>query len=266
MSEAGRVRLAGGLGHPATSLLAGLGRMLEAEHGLAVSGTVRVDLDAEDLVVAHTHEVPRGVHRLDVVALVPGAAHDLLAPDEVDDGNLVAPPHPGPVHAVLVRLLLLIDLADIPVDATVPTDLDAADPAPTTSVRISGNLVLLIDLLGNAQSLVVVGLRDGRVDVELVEDVLGLVPPIALERFLGGDVRGEDAVVMVVVVILGLVRDDVDGGEPLDHTAADVAGNDETDGEAMIGLKTLTIGLVGNDDIEGRIHGPAERDGGSVLD
>ena len=71
---------------------------------------------------------------------------------------------------------------------------------------------------------------------------------------------------MVVVVILGLVRDDVDGGEPLDHTAADVAGNDETDGETMVRLKTLAVGLVGNDDIEGRVHGPAERDGGSVLD
>ena len=265
-SKAGRVGLASGLGHPATGLLTRLSGMLEAEHGLAVGSTVHVDLDAEDLVVAHTHEVPCRVHRLDIVTFVQGTAHDLLASDEVADGDLVAPPHPAPVHAVLVGLLLLVDLAHIPVDATIPADLDTADLASTTGVGISSDLVLLVDLLGDAQSLVVVGLRDGRVDVELVEDVFGLVPPVALEGLLGGNVRGEDAVVVVVVVVLGLVGDDVDGGEPLDHTTTDVTRDDETDGEAVIRLKTLTVGLVGNDDVKGRVHGAAKGDGGSVLD
>jgi hypothetical protein len=71
---------------------------------------------------------------------------------------------------------------------------------------------------------------------------------------------------VVVVVILGLVGDDVDSGEPLDHASTDITRNDETDGEAMIRLKTLTVGLVGNDDVKCRVHGTAKRDGGSVLD
>ena len=109
-------------------------------------------------------------------------------------------------------------------------------------------------------------LKHRRVDVDVVDDVFGLVPPVALEGLLGGNVRGEDAVVVVVVVVLGLVGDDVDGGEPLNHTPSDVTRDDETDGEAMIRLKTLTVGLVGNDDVKGRVHGATKGDGGSVLD
>ena len=58
--------------------------------------------------------------------------------------------------------------------------------------------------------LVVIRRRHGRVDVQLVEDVLRLVPPSAREALLGRDVWREDAIVVIVVVIPRLMLDDVD--------------------------------------------------------
>ena len=54
-----------------------------------------------------------------------------------------------------------------------------------------------------------------------------------------------------MVVVLGLVGDDVDGGEPLDNPYPDVFGDDETNREAVIGLENLDVGLVGDKDIVG---------------
>ena len=53
-------------------------------------------------------------------------------------------------------------------------------------------------------------------------------------------------------MILCLVLQYVDVREPL-------AGDDETDGEAVISLELLSVGLVGNEDVIRRVCGTAER-------
>ena len=60
---------------------------------------------------------------------------------------------------------------------------------------------------------------------------------------------GQDVVVMAVV--LGIVGDDLDGGKPLDHPSPDLSGDDDTNGEAVIGLENLAVDLVGDDDVVG---------------
>jgi len=66
---------------------------------------------------------------------------------------------------------------------------------------------------------------DGGVEVEVVDDVLGLAPPALLIRALLINGGGEDAVVVEVVEGLGLLAADCDAGEPLDHSPPDVAWN-----------------------------------------
>ena len=60
-------------------------------------------------------------------------------------------------------------------------------------------------------------LRDGRVDVELVNDVVGLVPPALGGGALRVDELGEHAVVHVVEVVGALLGSHRDLGQPLDH-------------------------------------------------
>ena len=69
-----------------------------------------------------------------------------------------------------------------------------------------------------------------------------------------GEGEGCDWRGIVLVVILRLVRLYVDVREPL-------AGDDETDGEAVISLELLSVGLVGNEDVIRRVRGTAERNG-----
>ena len=67
------------------------------------------------------------------------------------------------------------------------------------------------------------GLEHGRVDVDVVDDVLGLVPPALLVREVRVDVGRQHAVVEEVVVAVGRGRGDLHLAEPLDHAAADDA-------------------------------------------
>ena len=77
---------------------------------------------------------------------------------------------------------------------------------------------------------------------------------------------GQDAVVVVVVAVLGLVGDNVNGNKPLDHPSPDVSGYDETDWEAVIGLENLSVGLVGDGYVVGWIHGPDKGDRHAIID
>jgi hypothetical protein len=63
---------------------------------------------------------------------------------------------------------------------------------------------------------------DGRVEVEVVDDVLWLAPPALVIRALLIHHGGQDAVVVVVVEGLGLFAADGDAGQPLDHPPPDV--------------------------------------------
>lgn len=66
---------------------------------------------------------------------------------------------------------------------------------------------------------------------------------------LGVDMGREDAVVLVMVVVVGLGGGDDDALDPLDHAAADAAGDDGADGEAVVGEQRLAILHVGEHDV-----------------
>ena len=266
-AEARRVGLVGEPRHPPPLELTWLGGVLEpkAVPPPAVD-PVEPDLDPEDLVVPHPHEVPRRVGRLGVVGVVPRAAPHLLAPHEVGYGQIERPPHPAPIHAVIGRLLDEVDLAHLPVLPPVRRQLHARDPPPAPRVGVPPHLVGPPDALLQVDDLVVVRRRHRRVDVQLVEYVLRLVPPPPREALLGRDVRGEDAIVVVVIVVLRLVLDDVDVREPLDHAAADVPRYDEPHREAVVRLQPLAVGLVRDQDVVRGVHRAGERDRRAVLD
>mmetsp|Transcript_37678 Transcript_37678/g.64262 ORF Transcript_37678/g.64262 Transcript_37678/m.64262 type:complete len:501 (+) Transcript_37678:1389-2891(+) len=238
--------------------------MLELEDVLAID-LVEVDLHTEDLVVTHAHQVPGRVIGLAVVRLVPRAAPDLLASDHVRHGEVKGPPDPAPVHVIVGRALDLVDLAHLPVLSAVGGDFDTGDTTSASSVGITSNLVSASNVSREVDGLIVIGRGHGRVDVEFVEDVLRLVPPSSSQTLLRSDVGRQDAVVVVMVVVLRLVLQDVDVSEPLNHTATNVSGNDEAHGETVIGLKLLSIGLVRNENIVGGVHGARQRNGRSIL-
>ena len=78
-----------------------------------------------------------------------------------------------------------------------------------------------------------VWLCDGRVDVEVVDDVLWVVPPLLLRAGLVGlDLGRDDLVVPEVEVVLRLLVGDDNLVEPLDGPPTDLTGNDQPERKA----------------------------------
>mmetsp|Transcript_10612 Transcript_10612/g.14314 ORF Transcript_10612/g.14314 Transcript_10612/m.14314 type:complete len:345 (-) Transcript_10612:525-1559(-) len=240
--------------------------MFKAEDVFSRCCAIHVNLDTEDLIVTHTHEVPGWIRRLGIAGLVPGANPDLLAANKVGNTDLVAPPEPAPVHAIVGWLLLAIKSGKFPVSTTIESNFNTGDRTSTSGIGVTRDFIVFVDILCDAQCFVVVRLGDSRVDVELVENVLRLVPPAAREGLLCGDVGRQNTIVVVMIVILGLVFNDVDFCKPLDHSASNVTRNDETDRISMIGLEDFTISFIGNKDVVGRVHGASKRNGSTVFD
>mmetsp|Transcript_12928 Transcript_12928/g.37238 ORF Transcript_12928/g.37238 Transcript_12928/m.37238 type:complete len:229 (-) Transcript_12928:328-1014(-) len=222
---------------------------------LSIGLLLHVDLEAEYLIVTHAHEVPGRVIGLAVVRVIPSTANDLLAADKVSDLQLVVPPHPAPVHAVFRWLLMSFNIRKLPMNTAIDRDLHTSDHSAASRVSISRNVVGLVNIGGNGKLFVVQRGSNSRVDIELVEDVLWLVPPSVLKRLLGGDVGRQDSVVMIVVVVLGFVRNDIDCLEPLDHATTDVSRNDQTDRVSVIREQLGAVGFKSDHDIVGRVHG-----------
>ena len=108
------------------------------------------------------------------------------------------------------------------------------------------------------------GRGDDRVDVELVDDVLRLVPPPLDLGDLGIHVRREHAVVHVVVVVVGLLPLHHNLLEELDHAATDETRDDHPDREAVVWRQVPAVVLVGDEDVIGGIHGVLHLQGGPV--
>ena len=141
----------------------------------------------------------------------------------------------------------------------------------------------------------------GGVDVQLIDDVVGTVPPTCqpnshpvlstpslpslahakggplvqnrvrteMSTFsfgeLGIHVRRQHPVVVEVVVVAGLLRADLDLGEPLHHAAADVAGDDEADGESVVRLQEFAVLLVRQNHVLRFVHCNIDGDARPVL-
>mmetsp|Transcript_17652 Transcript_17652/g.35949 ORF Transcript_17652/g.35949 Transcript_17652/m.35949 type:complete len:879 (-) Transcript_17652:271-2907(-) len=265
-TKSSRVGFLRELGHPTSLLLSGLSGMFELEYVIAIGILNEVYLDAEHLVVSHPHQVPGGLGGLTVVGLVPSTAPNLLTSDEVCDLQVEAPPDPAPVHSVVRGTFDLVDLGDFPVLSSIGGDLNARDATSSSGVGVTSNFVCSGNVPGKVDGLVVIWCGHGRVDVEFIEDVFGLVPPSSSKTFLSRDVRRQDPIIVVVVVVLGLVLEDVDVGHPLDHPSSNVTWNDETNGKSMIGLQLFPVRLVCHEDVIRGVHGPCQRHRRPVLD
>mmetsp|Transcript_29517 Transcript_29517/g.53549 ORF Transcript_29517/g.53549 Transcript_29517/m.53549 type:complete len:390 (-) Transcript_29517:856-2025(-) len=264
-TESSGVGLLAELGHPPSRLLSGPRGMFESEHVLALD-LIEMDLGTEHLVVPHSHQVPGGIVGLTVVRLVPGPAPNLLRSDQISYWEVERPPDPTPIHAVIGGAFDLVDLAHLPMLAAISGDFDAGNTTSTSSVGIPADLIAASNTLGKVDGLVVIRRRHRRVNTQLVKNVLGLVPPSSSQALLRGNMRGQDAIVMVMVMVLRLMLQHIDRRDPLDHPSANVSRNDQTDGKSVIGLEPLSIGLVSNDDIVRGIHRTRQRDRGTVLD
>mmetsp|Transcript_8335 Transcript_8335/g.12182 ORF Transcript_8335/g.12182 Transcript_8335/m.12182 type:complete len:412 (+) Transcript_8335:790-2025(+) len=254
-SESSRIGFLRELGHPSTLLLSRSSGVLKLEDVLAIDILGHVHLNTEDLVVTHAHQVPGGVIGLAVVCLIPSTAPNLLAANQISNLQVIVPPHPAPIHTIISRFLNLINLRHLPVLSTIGTNLGTSDTASSSSVGISSHIVSAGNVGCKIDSLIVVRCRHGRVDVKLIEDVFGLVPPSTSQRLLGSNMWRQDTIVMIMVVVFGLMLDDVNVSEPLDHTSTDVSRDDETDGESVIRLELLSVSLVGDEDVVGGVHG-----------
>mmetsp|Transcript_52167 Transcript_52167/g.138523 ORF Transcript_52167/g.138523 Transcript_52167/m.138523 type:complete len:487 (+) Transcript_52167:1563-3023(+) len=238
-------------------------RVLEAQGRLARRRVeAAVHLDAEVRVVHHAHHVPGERFRLAVHRGVPAAAEQLgvLAHHQLAHVHLQLPKAPAPVLAILGRLLGVGQLGERPILAAVHRQLDADHLAAAARVAVALDRVLLAVALERKQ-LLVGGVRDRRVDVELVDDVVGLVPPALSVGDLGGDVLGQHAVVIEVEEIVTLRLGHANLCQPLDHAAADVPRDDQSQRVAVVGRQPLAVLLIGEHDVARRVHGgePVDR-------
>mmetsp|Transcript_80791 Transcript_80791/g.254928 ORF Transcript_80791/g.254928 Transcript_80791/m.254928 type:complete len:532 (-) Transcript_80791:377-1972(-) len=235
------------------------GRMLEPD---GVGAGHVVHLHAEPRVVHHAHEVPGGPLRLAVLGVVPAAHRKLEAVAQVPHRDVHRPVHPAVHHAELVGPLEALDLGRTPGVAVVERHLEAVDGAAGSVVGVAAHLVRG---LREGDLLAVRGRPDRGVHVAVVDGVGRVLPDLVLRRLvLGGDVLGEHAVVEDVVVALALLLRDADLREPLDHPAADVAGDEQAHRIAVVGVQQLPVHHEGQHDGAGRVHHGPARVGGAI--
>ena len=163
-------------------------------------------------------------------------------------------------------LFNLIDLAYLPMLAAIGGNLNAGNTTSTARVGIPAHLERRTDTGGKINGLIVIRSRHGRVNVQLVEDVLWLVPPTTRQTLLGGNVRRQNTIVMIMVMILRFMLQYINVGKPLDHTSTDISRDDKSDGKAMIWLQSLSIGFVRDNNVIGRVHSTGQWYRCTILD
>mmetsp|Transcript_22372 Transcript_22372/g.43589 ORF Transcript_22372/g.43589 Transcript_22372/m.43589 type:complete len:546 (+) Transcript_22372:483-2120(+) len=261
------LELASILGHPAARLVARLRRMLEPDSGAVLK---LVDLDAEEAVVHHAHDIPGEEHRLHVLVRVHGTAADLGAAVEPGGVDLGLPVGPAPVLVRAPRLrdgvLRPHEISDLPGLAPVERDLRPDD------LQASAHISVATDLHGLGRTWpvcpeegVVLRLEHGGVDVDVVDDILGLVPPALLVRQLCVHVGRQHAVVEEVVVTFARRVRHLHLAQPLDHAPTDDAGQQRAQRRAVIRSQPLTVLLEGQQGFTLFVQGPAHVDGGAIL-
>mmetsp|Transcript_24664 Transcript_24664/g.65891 ORF Transcript_24664/g.65891 Transcript_24664/m.65891 type:complete len:450 (-) Transcript_24664:71-1420(-) len=223
-------------------------------------------LDTENAVVAHAHHVPGQLRWLKILVGIHGAARDLAAVPQALGVHLGLPEAPAPV---LVRaagrgdlVLGASEVGNLPALALVQRDLRADHLQPAAGVRVARHPQGRV--LARVEHGVVPGLEHGGVDVEVVDDVLVLVPPSLGRGQLRVHVRRQHPVVEEVVVVLrGLVRHP-HLAEPLDHAPADAPWQQRAQRGAMVGGEQLAVLLESQEHVALAVHGPTHVNRGAV--
>ena len=189
--------------------------MLKPKYMVAGVVSFQMHLHAENLIVAHSHEIPSRLMWLCIIRGIPGAAPDLPASNQISHGQIEGPPDPTPVHAIWRRVLFLVQRCQSPVQSLVGADFDTRDAATAARVGVTCDWEALVNILHQRERLIVVRLAHDRVDVELIEYVLGFVEPPTLYGLFRRNVRRQDTVVMIVIMVSCLMLENVYLGQPL---------------------------------------------------
>mmetsp|Transcript_1670 Transcript_1670/g.7453 ORF Transcript_1670/g.7453 Transcript_1670/m.7453 type:complete len:368 (+) Transcript_1670:237-1340(+) len=228
----------------------------------------RVNSDAVPRVVEHAHDVPRRSLRHGVLRLVERSEANLVAPAEPVRVNLELPVAPAPVPGLIAggtrgpsRLFPNVDVGELPGLALVEGELRSDHFSSAAAVRVPFQLVRLG---GRVENFFVLGVDDGAVDVEVVDDVLGLEPPALVRGELRIDAHGKHAVVVEVVEVLGLLVGDDDLAEELDHATADVPRDQHAARVAVVGVEFISVLFVRDDDVARRVQRGLHVDGCAV--
>mmetsp|Transcript_19872 Transcript_19872/g.42777 ORF Transcript_19872/g.42777 Transcript_19872/m.42777 type:complete len:223 (-) Transcript_19872:1350-2018(-) len=140
-SEPSTIRLSSESSHPSTLLLSRLGRMLKPKYMLSVHILIEMDLDTEDLVVSHSHEIPGRIVGLNVVGFIPSTTPEFLRSNQISNLEIKRPPDPTPVHSIIGWLLNLVNIGNLPMHSSIGRYLDTGDATSTSRVGISSHLV-----------------------------------------------------------------------------------------------------------------------------
>jgi hypothetical protein len=85
----------------------------------SINHLVEMDLDIRDLIITHPPKIPCWVSILSVVGSFPCTTPYILTSHKVRHRQVICPPYPTPIHAVIRRLFVYINLAYLPMLTTV---------------------------------------------------------------------------------------------------------------------------------------------------
>mmetsp|Transcript_33096 Transcript_33096/g.83441 ORF Transcript_33096/g.83441 Transcript_33096/m.83441 type:complete len:305 (+) Transcript_33096:1329-2243(+) len=174
--------------HPATSLGGWFRGVLEPNIPLSI--VQQVHLDPKVRVISHAHEVPSRVPGLAVVGLVPRAARDFRRGSKFAHIHVVRPQGPAPLLAIQCGGARELVIGQSPAMSSIERYLDPGYGAAATAVCVSFDRIRIVPARSDEGKRFAVR-RGGnrRVDVELVKNVFGFLPPAFELGDLGSDVR-----------------------------------------------------------------------------
>mmetsp|Transcript_23108 Transcript_23108/g.92433 ORF Transcript_23108/g.92433 Transcript_23108/m.92433 type:complete len:321 (-) Transcript_23108:758-1720(-) len=233
--------------------------MLEPQ-AKTVLGRLRVDFDAEMWVITHSHQVPGQGSRLSVVSFIPCTAAQFPIPhttlQELGGVHFQCPEAPTVVLAELgsVRILLLrvSHITELPDLASIEGNFHTSDLPTASRISISSHRV--VRRLGELKDLIMIRRTNSGIYIQLVEQVLRLVPPTLLLGKLSVYMWGHDSVVEEVVEVVRRLILNRYVLQPLHHTSTNPPGDDNSHGETMVSRQPHSILLVRDDYLAEGIH------------
>mmetsp|Transcript_52754 Transcript_52754/g.97641 ORF Transcript_52754/g.97641 Transcript_52754/m.97641 type:complete len:297 (+) Transcript_52754:1773-2663(+) len=108
-------------------------------------------------------------------------------------------------------------------------------------------------------------LKHGRVEIDVVDDVLWFVPPALLCGKLSINMGRQDPVVKEVVMVLRWLVGDGDCGEPLDHSATNASWEKSSQRCSVVRSEPFTILLEREQHVTFTVQGPTNVNGSTIL-
>ena len=142
-------------------------------------------------------------------------------------------------------------------------DLCTDDPVTSACVCVATHLQRLWQCL-HLHKRVVARLEHGRVDVHVIDDVLGFVPPSFCMSQIGAHMRWKHTIVKVVIVVFRRFVWNPHSGQPFDHAASNAAGQERAQRKATVWGQQLSILLESKQHVSLPVKGPASINGSSV--